>query len=166
MNKLSKLELKAQEDWIIDVTRPNNERKLAITITFKQGRPRKDGTWERLSYDEVKKLVKAFYKSTNKMAFKNAYQRHGKRVFLLTAIEDHYGEKRLHAHLSLGIPPQFTVDAFSTWVQSELKAYSWVYEQVHVEYLETRAEQQHWHRYLCKENLELELFEPEPYKHD
>lgn len=157
MNQIKQLE----RAWVCEQSNFNQERKVAVTITLKQGRRGQNRLWQPLCTSEIQKLVKDLYKHINKNAFKSAYKRYGKRVFILGAIEGNGVDKRKHIHLSIGIPNHYDEQYFKSWLLDEIPKYQWVYKQYKVDILETKQDEIKWHRYLTKDGFELELFEPQ-----
>lgn len=157
MNEIRSLE----REWVCKQSNLNPERKLAVTITLKQGRRGHNGLWQQLSISEMQKLVKDLYKRINKNAFKSAYKRYGKRVFILGSIEGNGVDKRKHIHLSIGIPNHYDEQYFKSWLLDEIPKYQWVFKQYKVDILETKQDEIKWHSYLTKDGFELELFEPQ-----
>jgi hypothetical protein len=125
MNQIKQFE----REWVCNQSNLNPERKVAVTITLKQGRRIQSGLWQRLCTSEIQKLVKDLYKRINKMAFKSAYRRYGKRVFILGCIEGNGIDKRTHLHLSIGIPHYLDADCFKSWLLDEIAKYQWVFKQ-------------------------------------
>ena len=148
-------------EWVCQQSNLNPERKLAVTITLKQGRKGQNGIWQRLNITEIHKLVHALYKQINKMAFKSAYKRYGKRVFILGAIEGNGVDKRKHIHLSLGIPAHYDPQYFRSWLLNEIPKYQWSYKKYQVDILDTKQDEAKWHYYITKDGFELEFFEPQ-----
>ena len=124
--KSNKRMLLEQEKWLCDAANRNNERKIAITITYKGTKEREGKPAQFLTESIARNAVERFYQRVNKEAFGNAADRYGKCVFLLTAFEDGNGTKLLHAHLSIGVPSQMSVDEFMEWCKTTLKLDSWV----------------------------------------
>jgi hypothetical protein len=81
-----------------------NEKVLAIVLTLKQFRKRRDNTWEKLSRDEVCKLAKKIGKRLNMDILKTAYRRHGQRLKMLWTLEGDGNGKHLHLNLALAVP--------------------------------------------------------------
>lgn len=150
-------------DWYCNKSNENDEPKVAVTITLKQTQKSDNGSIQRLSDSEVIKLIRRIHISASREVFGKAAQRFKLKVFLLPAIEGGGNTgKNLHIHLSIGVPRHYDRQSFMWWLNKVLRQIPWVNEQIDIQPLLTKFDEQIWHHYITKQYIALELFEPDP----
>ena len=148
--------------WYCKLADEHPDPKIAVTLTLKQGRMRDNGTLQHINETEIKRLIKHLHQKINRQVFGIAAKRHKLRTFMLPAIEGGGDTgKRLHIHLSIGVPLHYNPNCFMEWLSGLLSKTNWVYEQYDIRPLPTEEEHD-WHWYICKQYIELDLFDPDP----
>lgn len=125
---------------------------VAATLTIKQGRTRDDGTVQKVTDEEIKKVIKQLMKSLNKAVFGNAYRRHHKRLAVIPSIEISSNNRR-HIHLLLQIPEHWhhAKESFLGLVAAEWQKLSWARHINDIRALPTSAAVTAWAKYILKE---------------
>lgn len=148
-------------DWYCKESDKNPDRKIAITLTLKQSQLLNNGSFQRMSETEALRVIKHLYQKVNRHLFKSAARRKHLKTFFLPAIEGGGTTgKNLHIHLSLGVTADCNLDDFIKWLRNVLDEMPWVNQQIKLEPLLTKDDEYWWHFYISKQNIVLELFQP------
>ena len=147
--------------WLCEKANENQDRKVAVTLTLKQGRLRDDGTLQNLDETEIKRLIRNIHRRINREVFGVSARRFKHKVFMFSVIEGSRGTgKRLHIHLSVGLPDHYESNYFRAWMELMLVKLPWVHSEWEIKPMLTKLDEEYWHRYITKESdIDIMLFE-------
>lgn len=123
-----------------------------VTLTLKQGRQRKDGTWQPITRTIAESQVRWFLRELDRSVFGKAASRYGKKLSRISALEGGDILKRLHAHLLIETPPNgLTAGEFKSLITDTWRKANWGHEIVHIEQVRDHAKAI---RYVLKTGLD------------
>ena len=106
-------------------------RPVAVTLTLKQTFHSVAGS-VRLNADHAARNLRHFLNKLNRRYFKNAFDRHGKRLAVVPIMEVSH-EGRLHYHLIMDRPSHISAVQFGTDIRSLWQSTDWGYKEVHID---------------------------------
>jgi hypothetical protein len=109
---------------------PSWSHPVAVTLTLKQMFHSAVGS-VRLTADHAKKNLRHFLNKLNRHYFKNAFDRHGKRLSVAPIMEVSH-EGRLHYHLIIDKPDHVSAVQFGTDIRCLWQSTDWGYKEVHI----------------------------------
>lgn len=125
--------IEAYERWIATVI---EGQAAYITLTFKQGLKRDDGTWVRLTREFVSKQMRWILRELDRKVFKSAAIRYGQKLQRAVFIEgDDVGNLRLHVHMIIELPDRgiMAPDGFFQLVRYLWRGSEWGHRQIDFE---------------------------------
>lgn len=115
------------QDWLVTQT----DAKLDIGLTLMPvkvlpcgQRPQHKDTKQyrrHMNRDELYQAGVKFTEILNKLTYKNAYKRYGKRLFIVMVIEGERIQKDLHLHLAINKPDHLTHTEFAKVIRQAIE---------------------------------------------